>query len=301
MQCFRNFPVLYRFTRAVLAMGIWLMMSLATCTLANAADSGLLWKLESPSGKTSYLFGTMHSDDKRINNFSPALQQALSSADIFFMETLPPQDPSLFMMPEGVKLSEMLTEQEFDRVRELADFHSMHIEAAMRMKPWLLAVIFDLPKPQTPYAQDMQLMSKAEDGGKQVQGLEDAAEHFASLDSMTLDEQLVMLKAVLKRTQRDKERDFEALIKAYLRGDTTKILALDNKITGGLLPPALWSKMKIKLLDERNEAMAQRLASEAGESSVFAAVGAAHLAGKNGLIAKLREAGFTVSPAGKPF
>lgn len=303
MQCLRNrcrFTA-YRLISAGLQAGRYLMLGLLISTAAHAADSGLLWKVESPAGKISYLFGTMHSDDKRINNFSPALLQALADSNVFFMETLPPQDPTLFMMPEGVKLSEMLTEPEFDRVRELADFHSMHIEAAMRMKPWLLAVIFDLPKPQTPYAQDMQLMSKAEDGGKPVKGLEEAAEHFASLDSLTLDEQLVMLKAVLKRSQRDKERDFEALLKAYVRGDTAKILALDNKITGGLLPPALWSKMKIKLLDERNETMAQRLVEAAGEGSVFAAVGAAHLAGKNGLIAKLREAGFKLTPAGKPF
>jgi uncharacterized protein len=32
---------------------------------AQATEKGLFWKLESPSGVTSYLFGTMHTDDNR--------------------------------------------------------------------------------------------------------------------------------------------------------------------------------------------------------------------------------------------
>jgi len=266
------------------------------CTNAQAAENGLLWKLEAPNGKVSYLFGTMHSDDRRINNFSPAITKALSESDVFMMEVLPPRDPSIFLMPEDRSLSEMLTEKEFDRVRELADFHSMHIEAAMRMKPWLLAVVFDLPKPQTPYAQDVQLYTMAQDKAKDVLGLEDAGEHFAALDSFTLDEQLVMLRAVLKRSQKEKERDFESLIKAYLKGDTAKIAALDDKITGSILPKDLWARMRTKLLDERNARMAERIAIQAGERSLFVAVGASHLAGDNGLVAKLKTAGYQVIP-----
>ena len=39
--------------------------------LAQATEKGLFWKLESPTGIVSYLFGTMHTDDNRITNFSP--------------------------------------------------------------------------------------------------------------------------------------------------------------------------------------------------------------------------------------
>ena len=263
---------------------------------AQAAETGLLWKLEAPNGKISYLLGTMHSDDRRINNFSPEITQALMDSDVFMMEALPPRDPSIFLMPEGKSLAEMLTEKEFDKVRELADFHSMHIEAAMRMKPWLLAVVFDLPKPQTPYAQDVQLNTLAQDKGKDVLGLEDASEHFAALDSFTLEEQLVMLRAVLKRSQKEKERDFESLIKAYIKGDLAKIAALDDKITGSILPKELWARMRTRLLDERNVRMAERIASIATERSAFVAVGASHLPGDNGLIANLKAAGYKVSP-----
>ena len=264
---------------------------LATLSGNVFAEQGLFWKVESPAGKTSYLFGTIHTDDNRVTDFSPAVNNALQSVDVFMMETLAPNDPSVFMMPDG-DLKTILSEKELDKVYQLAEFHTMHRDAATHMKPWLLAVVFDSPKPLTPFAQDNLLMSKSEDLGKEVIGIEDTQEHFGVMDNFSRDEQLIMLRAVLKRSQAQKERDFEKLLAAYLAGDSDKVAMLDDKITGGMLPPALWAKMRTKLLDERNVVMAQRIVDEATNKSVFVAVGASHLAGKGGLIARLKEAGY---------
>jgi uncharacterized protein len=267
----------------------------AASQFALAADNGLLWKLEAPGGKVSYLLGTMHTDDQRVTEFSPKISEAFNKTEAFMMETLPPRNPSIFMMKQGT-VAEMLTEKEFDQVRELADFHSMHIEAAMHMKPWLLAVIFDLPKPKALYSMDELLMAKAEEQDKKIIGLEKTSEHFSVLDAVSMDDQMVMLRAVLKRSQKDKERDFERLLKAYQSGDLKKIIDLDDKITGGMLPKAVWENMRVKLIDERNAGMAEGLVSEAKDQAVFAAVGASHLAGEGGLLGRLRAAGFVVTP-----
>ena len=265
---------------------------------AQATDKGLFWKLESPTGKTSYLFGTMHTDDNRLADMTPKMLDAMKSVDTFMMESEPAQDPSIFLMKDA-DLTTMLTQAEFDQVRQLADFHVMHMGAAMQMKPWLLAVVFDLPKPQTEFAQDNLLMAKSEDFGKEIKGLESSQEHFSIMDAFSIDEQMVMLRAVLKRTQTQKEANFERLIKAYLNGDSDKISALDEKITGGMLPKALWAKMRSKLLDERNVVMAQRSVAAANEKPVFVAVGASHLAGDNGLIAAFKKAGFKLTAVQK--
>lgn len=267
---------------------------LATLSGNVFAEQGLFWKVESPAGKTSYLFGTIHTDDNRVTDFSPPVNNALQSVDVFMMETLAPNDPSVFMMPDG-DLKTILTEKELDKVYQLAEFHTMHRDAATHMKPWLLAVVFDSPKPLTPFAQDNLLMSKSEDLGKEVIGIEDTQEHFGVMDNFSRDEQLIMLRAVLKRSQAQKERDFEKLLAAYLAGDSDKVAMLDDKITGGMLPPALWAKMRTKLLDERNVVMAQRIVDEATNKNVFVAVGASHLAGKGGLIARLKEAGYQLT------
>lgn len=254
------------------------------------ADQGLFWKAESPNSKPIYLFGTIHTDDNRVTNFSPAVKTALQSVDVFMMETLAPNDPSVFMMQNN--LSDLLTEQELDKVYALAEFHVMHRDAALHMKPWLLAVVFDSPKPLTPFAQDNLLMTQAEDLGKTVIGIEDTQEHFGVMDSFTLDEQIIMLRAVLKRSDAAKQRDFERLMHAYLAGDSAKIAALDDSITGGMLPPQLWARMKTKILDDRNKVMATRIMEEAESKSVFVAVGASHLAGETGLLASLKKAGY---------
>lgn len=264
-------------------------------SLADAGDQGLLWQVKSPEGKVSYLLGTIHADDTRVTDFSPSLLDAFSKTEVFMMESLPPRNPSIFLMKNG-NVAELLTEKEFDQVRELADFHSMHIEAAMKMKPWLLAVIFDLPKPKSMYSMDELLMAKAEEQNKIVLGLESTQAHFSVLDSISQDEQMVMLKAVLNRTQDVKLRDYEALLSTYQSGDLDKIASLDDSITGQMLPQALWEKMRIKLIDERNQGMANGMIAQAKDKSVFVAMGASHLAGKDGVINRLRQAGYELVP-----
>jgi len=280
--------------RSLISKFSFAVMLLVSAQIALAADNGLLWKLEAPSGKVSYLLGTMHTDDQRVTEFSPKILEAFNQSEAFMMETLPPRDPSIFMMKQGT-VSEMMTEKEFDQVRELADFHYMHIEAAMHMKPWLLAVIFDLPKPKALYSMDELLMAKAEEQDKKIIGLEKMRDHFSVLDSVSMEDQMIMLRAVLKRSQKDKERDYEKLLKTYQSGDLKKIIDLDDKITGGMLPKAVWENMRVKLIDERNAGMAEGLVSVAKDQSVFAAVGASHLAGDGGILGRLRNAGFAVT------
>jgi len=280
--------------RSLISKFSFAVMLLVSAQIALAADNGLLWKLEAPSGKVSYLLGTMHTDDQRVTEFSPKILEAFNQSEAFMMETLPPRDPSIFMMKQGT-VSEMMTEKEFDQVRDLADFHSMHIEAAMHMKPWLLAVIFDLPKPKALYSMDELLMAKAEEQDKKIIGLEKMRDHFSVLDSVSMEDQMIMLRAVLKRSQKDKERDYEKLLKTYQSGDLKKIIDLDDKITGGMLPKAVWENMRVKLIDERNAGMAEGLVSVAKDQAVFAAVGASHLAGDGGILGRLRNAGFEVT------
>ena len=258
------------------------------------AATGLFWKAESPTGNTIYLFGTIHTDDNRVTDFSPAVISALKTVDMFMMETLAPQDNSLLMMVDG-NLKDMLSDDELEKVYALADFHVMHRNAVLRMKPWLLAAIFDSPRPLTPFAQDNLLMKQAEDFGKEVVGIETAAAHFGTMDAFSRDEQLLMLRAVLKRTPQDKQRDYEKLIKAYLKGNGESLARLDEEITGGMLPPELWQRMRAKLLDERNVLMAENIMTAAADKQVFAGVGASHLAGKGGLLERLKQAGYKLS------
>lgn len=268
------------------------MLLLGTSLMVKATEKGLFWKMESPSGQVSYLFGTMHTDDNRVTDFSPRILDALNSVDLFLMETTPNSNADNFSMSDA-SLKTMLTEEELEQVRVLADFHVMHLDRVLKMKPWLLAVVFSQSKPQTPFAQDNLLMRSAEDYRKPVKGLETSQAHFGVIDGFSLDEQLLMLRVALNMTQAEKEQDFEQLMVLYLTEDSDKILALDVKITGENLPKALWQKIQIKLLVERNALMAKRAMTLAQDQSVFLAIGAAHLAGDGGFINLFKKAGYT--------
>lgn len=273
---------------------VCLLSLFAYSSHALATEKGLFWQMESPTGKISYLFGTMHSDDNRLTDFKPAVLDAVKASDVFVMETLSPNNPSVFMMPEG-DLTTLLTEPELDKVYDLAEFHSMHRSAATHMKPWLLAVVFDSPRPLTEFSQDNLLMSKAEEQGKDVVGIEDPVEHFSTMDDFSTAEQITMLRAVLKRTPQQKQHDYNALLNAYLQGSSDQVAQLDDKITGGMLPKSLWNRMRQKILTDRNVLMAQRIAESAQDKKLFVAVGASHLAGDTGLVAALRKAGFKLT------
>lgn len=282
------------FAFAGLVRGLFFVFLLGSMAVAQAQDKGLLWKLEAPGGKTSYLFGTMHSDDPRVTDLPPAAMQAMLDSELFLMELQPPQNPSVYLMKDG-RLDHMLTEKEFVEVIKLADFHSMHTDIATTMKPWLLAVIFDLPKPQSPYTLDAMLMSLAQSRSKPVRALETVEEHFSVLDSFSIEEQLVMLRMVLKRTPQQRQRNFEELVKTYLSGDLARIIEVNARQSGEQLPPELWARILQKLLNERNVLMAERIQQQTAERSAFIAVGAAHLPGEGGLLARLRNAGYQVT------
>lgn len=262
------------------------------------AEKSLFWQLESPEGQISYMFGTIHTDDNRVTNFSPSVLQALKNVDTFMLEVAAPPPAKLLQLPEG-DLKQYLSEAELDQVAQLADMHVITLERVLKMKPWLLAVMFDLPKPQTPFAQDLLLQAKAEELDKRIIGLENPQEHFGVMDSLTTDEQLLMLRAVLKRSQKQKENDFEQLMKVYLAGNPDQVANMDDEMTRGVLPAAVWQRMRVKLLDERNVSMAERSLEHAKQGKVFIAVGAAHLAGKSGLIQAFKQAGFKLKPLKK--
>jgi len=237
--------------------------------MAYANERGLFWKLKAPNGSTHYLFGTIHTDDNRIIKFLPIVKKSVSASDLLVVEITPDNRSQNLLMKDHSLMSD-LTENELNQVKKLSEFHVMYFENAIRMKPWLLAIIFDSPKPHTEFNQDYLLMAMAEDLDKEVLGIESSQEHFAIMDSLSLDEQLIMLRAVLKKTEK--------------------------RLTGKLLPEALWAKIKVQLMDERNKKMVARIKELSKDKQLFIAVGASHLAGQDGLLNQLKQSGFKISP-----
>lgn len=276
-----------------LARWLVLICLLLVAGSAAAAERGLLWKIESPGVAPSYLFGTIHTDDNRVTDFSPELKTALQQSGSFMMEILPQQDFSAIFLKEG-SLRDWLDAKQLKQMQILSDANAIPEEMALRMKPWLLAAIFSLPHPQSPFTQDIQLFGMAQSEGKTVLGLETSAEHFGALDDMPIADQVTLLTVTLADSPQKKEAAYDKLMEAYLSRDVERIAALDEESLEADVPKAVWQAAKERLLDRRNVRMVQRIAQQVVKGPVFVAVGAAHLAGEGGLIARLRQAGFRV-------
>lgn len=274
---------------------ILVILLLNTITIAYANDRGIFWKLKAPNGLTHYLFGTIHTDENRIITFLPIVKQSLDASDLLVVE-IASDDHAKNLFMSNHSLTSDLNEAELNQIKKLSEFHVMYFENVIRMKPWLLAIIFDSPKPSSEFNQDFLLMSMASDLDKDVTGIESSQEHFAIMDSLSLDDQLVMLRSVLKKTEKERLADYRLLMKEYLLADLDRIRKTDEELTGKLLPPDLWAKMKIQLMDERNKKMVTKIKELSKDKQLFIAVGASHLAGQDGLLNQLRQSGFKMSP-----
>ena len=276
-------------------------ITLYTATQAEEGEeskekiNSIFWQITDLEGKKHYLFGTIHTDDNRVSNFKPIVEEKLKEIDIFVMEADEVIDRSILHVDPKV-YSGRISEEELEKINLLADFHTMPREHILSMKPWILAVIFDSPRPITPFNQDNLLKSKAEDYMKITQGLETPQEHFKALDMFTIDEQMSLLKAVLKKDFKQKELDYELLLSAYLTFSTEKILNTDTLITKRLVSDATWKKMEYHFLTRRNKFFGERVKELIKGNRIFIAVGASHLGGGTGLLKQFKDAGFKLKP-----
>lgn len=249
----------------------------------NVFSETTLFELKEPGGKTHFIFGTLHSDDNRVTNFDSRLIDIIKKSDVFLMETDELSNASV-LLNNDLNITEHLNEDEQDKLKKYIEFHVMFFDQVIKMKPWLLAFVFDSPRPATPFNQDNLLKRIAEDSGVKTQGLMTNEDHFEVLDFLTLEEQMTILKNSLNRNMVDKENNFDELIEAYLGGDLKNINRVNERITSSLMSEKVWKKIKQKILIDRNKLFVKKIEQQMIENNIFLAVGASHLSENDGII-----------------
>ena len=266
---------------------------------AQKLPSTLLWKIEGKGlQKPSYLYGTMHLTDERIFNLGDSLYKAIEHSDGFAIEVDPAEFTPLVineakksilgserikdMMPEdkfkkyGKQLSERLHKNENDITTEdvLREKNNWIQESYSKgeMQTFLDTYLFDIARRE----------------GKWTGGVEDAKDQEGLID--LVDESDIEELAMSENnddTKKAEDAMGEYFIEAYIRNDLNVIDSISN--SGDSL-------YEDAMLVKRNKKMAFRMDSLCHERSMVFAVGAAHLPGEKGLIALLKEKGFTVTP-----
>ncbi len=277
---------------------------------ATQNSAALLWKVEGKDAPASYLFGTVHLTDERVTKLSPAVERALDDSKMIALEasdlneraSVLAQSAPLVMFTDGQRLDAMLSEPEYEAVKTVITRSGMPADLAALFKPWIVTMIMSVSDCERTKMQqgvrvlDMKIAEAATARGLPVVGLETIPEQLEALAAVPEDQQVKMLRASLKFADRTNDIT-ETLVQLYLSRKISAAMpfqiALARRVGIG---DEAFAGYQQKLLVERNAKMRATAEPLLEKGGLFIAIGALHLSGPEGMVAQLRQAGYTVSP-----
>ncbi len=275
-----------------------LAISLTCFSTVNAQEleKSLLWEI-SGNGLTasSYLYGTIHMTcDATLDE---DVIKALDDTSLLVLE-LDMDDPSMQMkmmkglyMKEGKHLKDLVEEDDYQTISEFVKSEmGMPIEMIGHMKPFLISAMFYPKLLGCPVKSiEASLMEVAHKQEEEVLGLETVEEQLLVFDEIPYEDQAAdLLRSAKDKLVKDKA-SFEKLLKYYSDEDIEgmiKMMEEDKELST--------AKHSDKMLDNRNKNWIAKISEFSKKQPTFYGVGAAHLAGDQGVIKLLREAGYTV-------
>lgn len=299
-----------RFLLSGLAVLIAIVGVIAFRPLAAEAErpfgQGLLWRVEKTGLHDSYVFGTMHSADERILNLPEPVAEAFAGSNSVVLELLMDNTVSLEMvqamiLTDGRVLPDIVGEERFERVTETGARYGMTPAQLQLFQPWAVMTFFSLPSSELarqsagnlPLDQALQAQAKAL--GKELYGLESITEQLAVFGDLSAEDQIALLDVALDLNP-DVEALFTNMKQAYLAGDLDGLHKMAEEQNAGT-DPALADLFEKRLIDSRNQLMAERVKPQLDQGGAFVAIGALHLSGEEGLLQLLENQGFTISRA----
>jgi len=278
------------------------VVALCVLTIAQAVDARTLaWKV-SRGSQTVYIVGSLHLLSKDYYPLPPALETVYKDTDLLVEEadlgemfSLDGQMSLLSRgtLPEGQSLDKVLSRQTYADVSRRLETIGMPVEALARLKPWAIALmLLGLEWQRAGFdpnlGLDKHFYDRAQADGKAVQGLETAEFQISRFDEMTYEQQDRMLVQTLKEADTE-QSSVRTLADAWKGGDaaTVEQLVLQDLKTD--------PQMYQRLLLDRNRAWLPKiegLFARSGRALVI--VGAAHVVGPDGLLAMLKQKGYTV-------
>jgi uncharacterized protein YbaP (TraB family) len=274
--------------------------------------NGLLWKIEKDGVATSYLFGTMHMTDPRVTALTSAAQTAFDGAGTIVIETTDVIDkarmmealakqPELMMFTDGTTLTSLLSPEDKTVLEEGLAERGIPLATVIKMKPWMLAAMVALPACEMARQAsgapvlDLKLAEEAKADGKALKGLETVTDQLGAMASLPMEFHLRGLVDSLKLGDR-MDDIMETMIELYEREQIALIVPVINAVTEEAgADNSGYADFEQTMITARNATMAQHADPILAEGNAFIAVGALHLPGPDGVVERLRKAGYTVS------
>ena len=287
-------------------LSVGLIVSLVTMTSLAQSGTGnntLLWKI-SGNGleKPSYLYGTIHmlcADDAVL---SKNMKKIIEDCDEVYFEV---DMDNLFEMVGAMNkmkmkgdttLKDLLTEEEYDKVKAYFDFKGSMLPFSMleTYKPMLAASTLQegaMPCDNTAMMEQV-IMQEAKIYKKKINGMETMSYQAGVLDSIPYKLQAQQLLSYIETAGKDSigDKQMEDMFKAYNNQDLQKLEELMIETDAGM------AGFTDILLYHRNQNWVKKLKTLLPQKSILVAVGAGHLPGEKGVINLLRKEGYKVTP-----
>lgn len=252
---------------------------------------------------TMYLFGTVHIRPSGADWGNARVRAALAETqDIWTeMEMSPATDAraqtlamQLGMAPSGRPLSSWLTPEENQSLNATLARMGFPAGALEQFQPWLAGLTLSLvPVIRAGYdpnsGVDRAVDAFGDANGKTMRAFETVEEQLGFFADMSPEAQREMLREAIAQEPEAAEI-MRHLTHAWERGDieTLNALVIDD---ARLNYPEMYDVIFV----QRNNAWMRTLVGELNGSGVdFVAVGAGHLLGEHGLVAQMRDRGYTV-------
>lgn len=263
----------------------------------------LLWEVSGNGLKeSSYLYGTMHVQDGRVFDFKPEFHEAFKQAQILCLE-LDLENVNYtelmqgLVLPEGVSISSLLSEHDYKLVEDFfRDSLGQPLKLYDKMMPFFVATLISMKgmNKDQEHALDVYLSKEGKANGKKIVGLETMNEQVTAFKSIPYDVQAEGLLEAVKYFETEGTEEVDKLMGFYLQGQLDSLYTIAAQSDD--YSPEIQAIFQEIFLVKRNRNMVERSEAYMHESSSFIAVGAAHLGGEEGIIALLRQKGYTVSP-----
>lgn len=285
---------------------LWLLALLALASLCGAAQGDataarrpILYEVRAPEGQTSsYLFGTIHSEDARVIDLPGPVAQAFADSPSFALEVVPDSEAIIKSMvtmtfTDGRTLREVLPDDLYGETAAALEGIGMPPAAFRDFKPWAVVTLISVPA-ETGDFLDLRLYRAALEAGKPIKGLESIEEQLAVFDDLSETDQIALLREALKSRNELPEMT-ETLIRAYLAGDLEALMERSERyLQAG--DPRLAALFREAAVDSRNHRMTERLLPLLDQGGWFIAVGALHLAGQSGILRLIEQQGYQAVP-----
>ncbi len=272
-------------------------MLLGPAVFSQQSQKSLLWEISGNGLKySSFLYGTMHTADERVFNFKNNVIEAFNECQTFAMEldmgeVIHSNVMEKLVMDSGFTIQSLLSEGDYKLVsRFFKDSLNQNLAIYNKMQPLFLAGLISQRnlRQDKNEALDLFFYSLAKKQNKPVVGLETMEEQINAFRSISYKDQAEGLVDAVKNSVQS-ELEMEKMLADYIAADLDKLLEMTRN-------QELSDDFVEIFLTKRNINMAERAEVIMKEKSVFIAVGAAHLAGEDGLISQFEKKGYKVNP-----